>query len=109
MEWCLEMGIKELTVFALSTDNLKRSEVEVKTLMHLAKNSFGKMTENGGFMKERGIQVKILGDMDMLPEDVAQAMREAEKRTEDNTQCRLNVCLCYNSKQEILGAVERLA
>lgn len=55
MEWCLEMGIKELTVFALSTDNLKRSEVEVKTLMHLAKNCFGKMTENGGFMKERGI------------------------------------------------------
>lgn len=55
MEWCLEIGIKELTVFALSTDNLKRSEIEVKTLMNLAKNSFGKMTENGGFMKERGI------------------------------------------------------
>jgi len=55
MEWCLELGIKELTVFALSTDNLKRSEVEVKTLMDLAKHSFDKMTSNGGFMKERGI------------------------------------------------------
>lgn len=40
--------------------------------------------------------------MKMLPEDVAEAMREAEKRTEDNNQCRLNVCLCYNSKEEIL-------
>ena len=71
MEWCLELGIRELTVFALSTDNLKRSEVEVKTLMRLAKDSFAKMAEKGGFLQENGIQVKILGDLDKLPEDVA--------------------------------------
>jgi undecaprenyl diphosphate synthase len=51
MEWCLELGIKELTVFALSTDNLKRSQVEVDTLMGLIKHSFSKMAENGGFLQ----------------------------------------------------------
>lgn len=51
MEWCLELGIKELTVFALSTDNLKRSQVEIDTLMRLAKDSFAKMAEKGGFME----------------------------------------------------------
>lgn len=51
MEWCLELGIKELTVFALSTDNLKRSQVEVDTLMRLIKGSFAKMAENGGFLQ----------------------------------------------------------
>jgi ditrans,polycis-polyprenyl diphosphate synthase len=50
MEWCLELGIRELTVFALSTDNLKRSEVEVQTLMQLAKETFAKMAEKGGFL-----------------------------------------------------------
>lgn len=50
MEWALHLGIKELTVFALSTDNLKRSKVEVDTLMSLCKNAFAKMAENGGFM-----------------------------------------------------------
>src|SRR5438132_12085471 len=50
MEWCLELGIKELTVFALSTDNLKRAKVELDTLMSLAKNSFAKMAEKEGFM-----------------------------------------------------------
>lgn len=45
----------------------------------------------------------------MLPEDVAQAMRDAEQRTQDNKACRLNVCLCYNSKHEILSAVDKLA
>jgi undecaprenyl diphosphate synthase len=45
MEWSLELGIKELTVFALSTENLKRSQVEVDTLMGLAKDTFSKMAE----------------------------------------------------------------
>jgi len=51
MEWSLELGIKELTVFALSTDNLKRSQVEVETLMRLARDSFARMADNGGFME----------------------------------------------------------
>ena len=50
MEWCLELGVKELTVFALSTDNLKRSQVEIDTLMTLAKDSFARMADNEGFM-----------------------------------------------------------
>lgn len=70
MDWCLEMGIKELTVFALSTDNLKRSKVEVDTLMKLCKDSFAKMAEKDGFLERNGIQVRILGELDMLPEDV---------------------------------------
>jgi ditrans,polycis-polyprenyl diphosphate synthase len=81
MEWCLELGIKELTVFALSTDNFKISAVEVSTLMSLAKKSFAKMAEKGGFMESHGIQVKILGDIDLLPEDVAEAMRKTEELT----------------------------
>mmetsp|Transcript_25542 Transcript_25542/g.24840 ORF Transcript_25542/g.24840 Transcript_25542/m.24840 type:complete len:94 (-) Transcript_25542:313-594(-) len=93
----MELGIKEVTVFALSTENLKRSEVEVATLMDLAKHSFTKMTENGGFLQERGVQIKMLGDLSLVPEDVSAALKEAERRTIDNTMCRLNVCLCYNS------------
>ena len=79
MEWSLELGIKELTVFALSTDNLKRSQTEVDTLMRLARDEFGKMAEQGGFMQKHKIQVKILGDLEMLPQDVADAMRRAEE------------------------------
>ena len=50
MEWCLELGIKELTVFALSTDNLKRSQVEVDTLMKLCKDTFARMADKNGFL-----------------------------------------------------------
>ena len=109
MEWSLELGIKELTVFALSTDNLKRSQLEVDTLMTLAKDSFAKMAEHGGFMEQHGIRVKILGDLDLLPEDVRAALRRAESLTEKHEKATLNVCLCYNSKHEILSAFDQVA
>jgi undecaprenyl diphosphate synthase len=47
-----------------------------------------------------------LGDLDLLPEDVAQAMRKTEELTKSYDKARLNVCLCYNSKDEILTAYE---
>jgi ditrans,polycis-polyprenyl diphosphate synthase len=109
MEWCLELGIKELTVFALSTDNLKRAQVEVDTLMRLAKETFAKMAEQGGFLEQNGIQVKIIGDMEMLPKDVAEAMKKTEELTKENRAARLNVCLCYSSKDEIAQAFENTA
>lgn len=77
MAWCLELGIKDLTVFALSVDNLKRSKIEVDTLMDLAKKSFLKLCEKGGFINQNGIQVNILGDLSFLPEDVRDAMIKA--------------------------------
>ena len=48
----------------------------------------------------------MLGDLNLLPLDVQEAMKRAEDLTEKNEKCKLNVCLCYNSKQEILRAVD---
>ena len=45
----------------------------------------------------------------MLPEDVHQAMKRTEELTRDNKEARLNVCLCYNSKWEILKAFDELS
>jgi len=48
MVWCKALGINELTVFALSKDNLKRSKVEVDTLMNLCKDQFARLARNDG-------------------------------------------------------------
>ena len=59
-----------MTVFALAKDNLKRSKVEVDTLMGLCKNQFQRLAHNNGvFMKEK-IKIRVLGDISLLPEDV---------------------------------------
>ena len=104
LEWCLELGIKELTVFALSTDNLKRSAVEVETLIKLIRDSFAKMAENGGFMEKAGVKVRVMGDTTLLPKDAEHALQRSEELTIFHSKLSLNVCVCYNSKHEIIGA-----
>ena len=73
--WCKELGIKQLTVYALSKDNLSRPKVEVDTLMNLCKNQFNALSKPGGSLERNRIKIKILGDISLLPEDVQVVMR----------------------------------
>lgn len=72
--WCKEMGIKQLTVFALAKENLQRPKIEVDTLMNLCKNQFNALSKPGGSLERNQIRIKILGDISLLPEDVQEVM-----------------------------------
>ena len=73
--WCKELGIQQLTVFALAKDNLKRPKVEVDTLMNLCKYQFNALSKPGGSLERNRIRIKIFGDVSMLPDDVQEVMR----------------------------------
>ena len=103
------MGIEDLTVYALSKDNLKRPQVEVDTLMNLCKNQFNALSKPGGSLERNQIRIRIFGDISLLPIDVQQVMVDSEERTKDYQNGNLNVCICYNSKHEIFEAAEKLA
>ena len=105
MLWCKGLGITEMTVFALAKDNLKRSQVEVDTLMGLCKNQFQRLAHNNGvFMKEK-IKIRVLGDLTLIPEDVRQSLRKTEEMTRLNDQATLNVCICYSGTDELDQAI----
>ena len=103
--WCKALGIFELTVFALSKENLNRSPVEVETLMSLCKDQFARLARNGGVFETEKIKIRILGDLSLLPPDVSQSLRRTEEITKNNTEGVLNVCICYNSRDEIEQAL----
>ena len=67
LTWCKHLGIYELTVFALAKENLKRSKVEVDTLMGLCKDQFSRLAKNGGVFKRQQIKVRVLGDLSLVP------------------------------------------
>ena len=100
------VGVKEMTVFALSIDNLKRDKEEVDYLMNLARKFFNKMSDNENLFNEKEIKVLIHGDLDKGPEDVAKEMRGVMERTKDYTKFTLNVCFLYSSKDEVLRSME---
>lgn len=108
MEWCLEMGIKVLTVYAFSTENLGRDEVEVHYLMDLFEENFLKLAEDQRIHKNK-IKVTVLGQRELLPERVIHSIEVAEKRTMDYSDYYYNIALAYGSRQEMISAIRRIA
>lgn len=107
MEWCLELGITEVSVFALAIDNLKRSKKEVDVLFQLVKNSFKQFADEREFFVRNKIRVRILGRLELLPEDVQEPLFDVMEETKDYTNGTINIYICYNSIQEFIDSAHK--
>lgn len=104
LEWCRELGIRTLTVYAFSTENFNRSPEEVKALMNLFEEKFRELVEDER-VHRYGIRVNVLGRKELLPENVRRAAEEAEKATKKYSNYNLNIALAYGGRSEITDAV----
>lgn len=109
LEWCFDLGIPEVTVYAFSIENFKRSQDEVDGLMELAKQKFDRLMEEKEMIQKHGVCVRALGDLTMLPEDLQRSVAKVVKFSQNNTKATLNVCLAYTSRHEITNAVKSMA
>ncbi|KAJ8915014.1 hypothetical protein NQ315_015988 [Exocentrus adspersus] len=108
LQWCKELGIKEVTVYAFSIENFKRSEDEVNTLMQLAREKFQKLLEEKDKMMEEGICIRVIGNLSLLPSDIRKLIAEAMILTKDNTKAVLNVAFSYTSRDEITNSMKEI-
>lgn len=99
-----ELGIKYLTLYTFSTENWNRPAAEVSALMSLLL----KHLEEELFVKNN-VRFTTIGDLNRLPEDVRQAVRDLEERTKNNTNTCLVLALSYSSKWEITKAMQDIA
>ena len=99
-----ERGIVCLTLFALSTENLSRPKEELDGLYSLFRDYFPAQSER---LKEKGVTLRVIGDVDLLPEDIRAIIREGEERTAGGEKGTLALALGYGARQEILSAVNR--
>jgi undecaprenyl diphosphate synthase len=102
---CLELNIKYLTVFAFSSENWRRPESEISFLMFLFKKSITKEIEN---LKNNGIRLRILGDIEALSYQLQDLILEAESSTKNNNSLSLNVAINYGGKWDILQAIRKM-
>lgn len=103
-EHAKDTGIKYLTVYALSTENLSRPKDELEGLFNLFRKYFVKNVKK---LYEQNSAVKIIGDLSALPEDVAQLIEDGEKNSPENAQFTLVFAINYGGRNEILNAVNR--
>jgi len=108
MGWCLELGIRILTVYAFSTENIDRDDDEVNYLLDLFEENFRKLGDDERIHKYK-IKVTVLGQRDLLPERVQKGIEYAEERTRDYDQYFYNIAVAYGSRQEIVSAIKHLA
>lgn len=106
VRYAKNIGIKYITVYAFSTENWKRSEEEVSTLMNLMMNyleSYSKRADS------ENIKVQILGNKQGLSDKMNDLIEKCMERTKDNTGITFNIALNYGGRDEILGAVKNIA
>jgi tritrans,polycis-undecaprenyl-diphosphate synthase [geranylgeranyl-diphosphate specific] len=107
LEWCRDLGIMELTLYAFSMDNFKRPENEKKALFGLFKTNIRKLEENDK-LKKYGIKVRFAGRLSMFPEDIQKDMRHLMKKTSKNDRFWLNFAMAYSGKSEITDSVKKI-
>ena len=104
-KWCIELGIKELTLYCFSTENFKRARKEVDYLFNLFWQEFSKIKSGKGVFKDK-VKVNVIGRIGMFSGKMQQAMQEAMKRTEKNNALLVNFALAYGGRQEVVDALK---
>ncbi len=103
---CRKLEIPYLTLYAFSMENWNRPKEEVSALMGLLKHFIKKELED---LRSNGIRLKVIGRMELLPQDVRELVQEAIDKTSHNTDMNLIIALSYGSRDEIVHAARRFA
>ena len=101
-----DLGVSYLTVYSFSSENWARPIEEVSDLMGLLKHFIRKDLAD---LHRNGVKVRIIGERDKLASDIRSLLDEAEQLTSRNTGLVLIVAFNYGSRQEIAGAMRRIA
>ncbi|QHS16394.1 polyprenyl diphosphate synthase [Halopenitus persicus] len=108
LEWCGDLGIEELTLYAFSTENFDRPDEELEPLFDLLAEKLREFADSDR-VHEEGVRIHAIGDVDRLPDRVREAVRYAETRTAANDGFRLNVAIAYGGRNELLRAARDVA
>ena len=101
-----KIGLEYITVYAFSTENWKRTEDEVKTLMLLLQSYLDDYSKRAD---SENIKVKILGDITALSKGMQKSIKECMERTKNNTGITFNIALNYGGRDELVKATKKIA
>ena len=104
--YCKEIGLEYLTVYAFSTENGKRSEEEVSSIMGLLKKY---LLEAIGKMERDKVKMEFFGDLSALTPELQQLCQQTREISKRYDGCQVNICLNYGGRDELLQAARAFA
>jgi len=105
-EQCVRLGIEQLTLYCLSSENWRRPEAELAFLMCLLEQY---LIEERGLLMEQGVQLSMIGRRDGLPAETLAALDQTAELTAGNGGMKLCLAINYGARAEIVEAARRLA
>jgi undecaprenyl diphosphate synthase len=100
-----DIGIKNLTLYAFSTENWKRSKIEIDTLMNLLVIFIRKELRR---LVKSNVKINTLGNIEQLPSNALIEVKRAVEKTKNNKGMVLNIALNYGSRIEIIDAIKKI-
>ena len=108
-EYAGDLGIKNISFYAFSTENWARPQNEVNAIMQLFYDYLEEARERLDENKEKGIRLRFLGDRTVLSPELQYMMDYIEDETKEMTKINLNIAVNYGGRQEILHSVKKIA
>ena len=108
MTWCMDLGIRNLTVYAFSTENFNREEAEVNFLLELIESTLKELADDPE-VAEKKMHIQVIGDREIVPESMKETIDYAEEKTKDFNEYFFNMAIAYGGRQEIVSAFKDIA
>jgi undecaprenyl diphosphate synthase len=106
VEGCSELGVKNLTLYAFSTENWNRPKLEVQTLMKLLISSLKKEINT---LQKNNIKLNAIGNLKALPSQVYKELTDVIELTKNNKRLTLTLALSYGSRDELINTVKQIS
>lgn len=108
LDWCHELGIRSITLYVLSTENLKRTSEEVLEIFRLIEIRLTKLLNDPRIYRYR-VRVKGIGKFEFLPQSLLDILRQVEDKTKEFDGHFLNIAMAYGGRAEITDVVRSIA
>lgn len=108
-DYASELGVEALTFYAFSTENWKRPEQEVSTIMNLFRSFLEEARQRREENEEKGLNIRFIGDRNGLPEDIVRLFESCERDSAGKSKTVVNLAVNYGGRAEITNAVKKLA
>lgn len=107
LQWCLDLGIRTVTLYVFSTENFHRPREEVDMVLSLIEDEARRMLTDPR-IHEKMVHVKAIGRLELLPQSLRAALDDVEKATTNYGKHYLNIAVAYGGRAEIVDAAKRI-
>lgn len=109
LDWSLDLGIKNISMYVLSTENLNRSPIEIKEIYHLVMGLLDIFDKKQSLLDKYDVSVRFFGNLEKLPNPVRKVIGKIMEKTAKHQKRFVNIMIAYGSHYEFVNAVKKIA